>query len=40
MCDVTNIKICKIVGLGSIFRKNEMKKKPLPKISLLVQISG
>lgn len=27
MCDVTNIKICKIVGLGSIFRKNEMKKK-------------
>ena len=35
MCDVTNIKICKIVGLGSIFRKNEMKKKTLAKNQLV-----
>ena len=31
MCDVTNIKICKIMGLGGIFRKNKMKKKNLVK---------
>ena len=33
-----HIHICKIMGLISIFRKNKMKKAPLLKISLLVQI--
>ena len=28
------------MGLDGIFRKNKMKKPPLPKISLLVQIGG
>jgi len=35
MCDVTNIKICKIMGLGSIFRKNKMKKRTLVKNQLV-----
>ena len=31
-------KICEIMGLVSISKKNKIKKAPLPKISLLVQI--
>ena len=30
-------KICEIMGLVSISKKNKIKKAPLPKISLLVQ---
>ena len=30
-----NFEICKIVGLGSIFRKNETKKKTLVKNQLV-----
>ena len=30
-------KICEIMGLVSISKKNKIKKTPLPKISLLVQ---
>ena len=30
--------ICKIMGLISMFRKRKMKKAPLLKISLLVQL--
>ena len=38
--DVTKIQICEIMGYVGIVRKNKMKKNPLPKISLLVQIDG
>ena len=38
-CEVTKIQInCEIMGFVSILRKNKMKRAPLPKISLLVQI--
>ena len=38
--DVTQSQICEIVGLDGIFRKNKLKKAPLPKLilKLLVQI--
>ena len=39
-CDVIKIRICGVMRLVSIFRKNKMKNAPLPKISLLVQIDG
>ena len=39
-CDVIKIQICEIMGLDGIFRKNKMKKVPLPKISLLVHLGG
>ena len=32
--DVTQSQICEIVGLDGIFRKNKLKKAPLPKLSL------
>lgn len=38
-CEVTKNQICEVMGLVSMFRKNKMKKVPLPKMSLLVQIA-
>ena len=39
--DIRKLQICEaMLGLLVIFRKNKMKKAPLPKISLLVQIVG
>ena len=37
-CDVIKIQICEITELIDRFRKSKMKKAPLPKISLSVQI--
>ena len=39
-CDVIKIQICDIMVLGGKFRRNKVKKVPLPKISLLAQIGG
>ena len=36
--DVTKIQDCQLIGLVSIFTKKKLKKAPLPKMSLLVQI--
>ena len=38
--DITKIQICEVMVLFVIFRKNKMKKAPLPKISTLVKIDG
>ena len=38
--DVTMIQIYEIIGFLIVFRKNKMKKAPLQKISLSVQIGG
>ena len=38
--DITMIQIYEIIGFVIVFRKNKMKKAPLQKISLSVQIGG
>ena len=39
-CDVTKIQILEIMGLIGVFRKNKIKKPPLPKIGLLAHTGG
>ena len=39
-CDITNIRICEIMGFVEILGKSMMKNAYLPKISILLQFGG